>query len=138
VEHGAKPRGHIEVVRLLPKVNVRDARERSEGFCAESFQRLWRKEKHPSDQRKCQREQQRGSKSARASKIETAEGKRARFIDLAAYESRDEKSTDDEEDIDANESAGKARDAEMKEEHDQHCDCAESIDVGLVFRVRHS
>jgi hypothetical protein len=26
----------------------------------------------------------------------------------------------------------------MKEEHDQHCDCAESIDVGLVFRVRHS
>ncbi len=94
-----------------------------------------REDEETGDEGRGQGREHRREEPARAPAVETREAE-APVVELAEDQPRDQIAADDEEDVDADEAAAKARDGGVKEENGQDGDGAQAVHLRPVGFAR--
>ncbi|MNF95809.1 hypothetical protein D3C84_785780 [compost metagenome] len=127
-----------EVVTVLdPDIDIRNAQQRQQGADVEPDQVDRRQDEGASDHRRQQHRRQRRHDAVDAALIKALQRERI-ALDLGKHLGRDQEPGDDKEDVNADEAAGQQAGLEVMQQHCNHCDSAQPINVGAVFALSHA
>ena len=118
--------GEIEITALLPEQNIRNGQDGGDQGSCEVFQMPGRKQQACRDEARGEGEEQRGKEPACPPDVEFLERKCSGLY-LGPDQTRDQESADNEENVDADITAGGLRKSEMEQQHAKDGDAAESV-----------
>jgi hypothetical protein len=135
VQQGARSSRWIEISGRLPEEEVRDGEGRSRQAATEIHELLGVHQQAECEQRGEERYGKRRQNAADASLVELSDGEPV-ICDVVQDSACNDKSGDDEEDVNPDIAAGNEGHPHMIQKHRQHCDRPQSVDVGPVLGRR--
>lgn len=134
MQKGQQRRVAVEIAGVPEEIVVSHAASRKRSAAPQAGIVAGEQQKPTRNQRKANHGQQSRENSPHAAAIEF------NYRQLAAFGEQqpgDQVARDHKEYVDANETAGEPRRAEMKKDYGDHRNCAQAVDVGPIVRLHH-